>query len=60
MKERARLSKKGALVEAEVKKLEDEIKEYFLDKKTRVVKQGAHDHGDKFWDYRQEFISLMP
>jgi len=32
------LRKKSAQVEAEVKKLEDEIKEYFLDKKTRVIK----------------------
>ena len=33
-KERGRLRKKSALVEAEVKTLEDEIKEDFLDKKT--------------------------
>jgi hypothetical protein len=32
-KERVRLRKKSALMDAEVKKLEDEIKEDFLDKK---------------------------
>lgn len=38
-KERVRLRKKSALVEVEVKKLEDEIKEVFLDKKTRGCAQ---------------------
>jgi len=33
-----RLREKSALVEEEAKKLEDEIKEDFLDKKTRVIK----------------------
>jgi len=47
-------------VEAKVKKLEEEIKEYFLDKKTRVVKVGAHNHTDNFGDYRRELINLMP
>lgn len=51
---------KSALMEVEVKKLEDEIKENFLNKKTRVIKQGAHDHIDKLGDYHHEFISLMP
>ena len=37
-KERVWLRKKSALAEAEVKKLEDEIKEYFLNKKTTVIK----------------------
>lgn len=50
MKERVRLREKSALVEAEVKKLEDEIKKYFLDKKNRGIR-GAHDHIDEFWDY---------
>ena len=36
--ERVRLRNKSALVDAEVKKLEDEIKEYFLSKKTRVIR----------------------
>ena len=49
-KERVRLREKSTLVEVEVKKLEDEIKEDFLDKKTKVIKQGAHDHADKFED----------
>jgi len=44
----------------EVKKLDDEIKEYFLNKETRVIKQGVHDHADKFEHYRHELISLMP
>lgn len=47
-------------MEAEVKKLEDEIKEDFLDKNTKVIKQGVHDHVDEFWDYCRELISLMP
>ena len=37
-KERVRLREKSALVEVEVKKHEDEIKEYFLNKKTRMIK----------------------
>jgi len=47
-------------VEAKVKKLEDEIKEYFLDKKIRMIKQSANNHIDKFRDYHHELISLMP
>ena len=47
-------------MEEKFKKLEDEIKEDFLDKKTRVIKQGAHDHVDKFEEYRHELISMMP
>lgn len=54
------LREKSSLVEVEVKKLEDEIKEYFLDTKPRVIKQGAHDHINKFKDYRRELINLMP
>ena len=53
MKERVWLREKSALVEVEVKKLEEEIKKDFLDKKTMVIKQGAHDYGDEFWDYEQ-------
>lgn len=59
-KEKVQLRKKSSLIEAEVKKLEDKIKEDFLDKNTRVIKQGVHDHGDKFEDYCSELISLMP
>jgi len=36
--ERVRLRRKSALVEAEVKELEDEIRGVFLDKKTMVIK----------------------
>jgi len=38
MKEMMRLREKNALLEAEVKLLEDEIKKDFLDKKTMVIK----------------------
>ena len=51
MKERVRLREKSALVEVEVKKREDKIKKDFLDKKTRVIKQGAHNYVDEFEDY---------
>jgi len=60
VKERVRLREKCALVVVDVKKLEDEIKKDFLDKKTKVIKQGAHDYVDKFRDYHQELINLMP
>lgn len=59
-KERVRLRVKSSLVEVVVKKLEEEIKEDFLDKKTRVIKQGAHNHIGKFGDYCHELISMMP
>lgn len=58
--ERVRLRKKSALVDVEVKKLEDEIKEDFLTEKTRMVRQGVYDHADKFEHYCRELISLMP
>ncbi len=58
--ERVQLRKKSALVEAEVKKLKDTIKEDFLAKKTRMVRQGAFNHADKFENYHHELISLMP
>jgi len=48
------------LVEVEVKKLEDQIRDDFLDKKTMVTKQGVHDHANKLEDYYHELISLMP
>ena len=47
-------------MEVDVKKLEDEIKKDFIDKKTRVIKQGAHDYVDEFGDYHRELISSMP
>jgi len=34
-------------MDAEVKKMEDEIKKYFLCKNTKMVRQGACDHDDK-------------
>lgn len=43
-----------------IKKLEDEIRDEFLDKKTTVIKWGTHDHDDKLEDYHRELISLMP
>ena len=55
-----RLRDKITLVEAEVKKLEEEIKNDFLDKKIGVIKQGVHDYIDKFGDYHRDLISLMP
>jgi len=54
------LRKKSALVDAEVKKLQDKRKEYFLAKKTRMVRQGAYDHADRYENYCCELISLMP
>lgn len=35
-------------MDTEVKKLEDDIKEEFLAEKTRMVRQGAYEHTDKF------------
>ena len=40
--------------------VEDEIKEEFLAEKTRMIRQGAHDHTDKFENYHRELVSLMP
>ena len=51
--------KKSALVDVEVKKLENEIKEYFLGKNTRVIKQDVDDYNNKFEAYHHELISLM-
>ena len=47
-------------MDAEVKKLEDEIKEAFLVKKTRMVGQGTYDHTNRVEDYRCEIVSLLP
>jgi len=58
-KERVWLRNKSALMEAEVKKLENEIKKDFLDKKVRVPKQGAQDPSDRLENYQCEWISLM-
>ena len=48
------------MVDVEVKKLEDEIKDDFLAEKTRMVRQGAYDHTDKFDNYHRKLVSLMP
>jgi len=39
--ERVRLRKKSAMVGMEVKKMEDEIKGYFLGKNTKVIRHDA-------------------
>ncbi len=46
-KERVWLRKKSALMDAEVQKLKDEIKEVFIIEKPRMVRQGAYNHTDK-------------
>lgn len=48
------------MVEEEVKKLEGGMKRDFLDKRTVVIKWDANDCIDKFEDYHQDLISLMP
>lgn len=48
------------MMETEVKKLEDEIKEEFFVEESRMVRQGAYDHIDKFEHYRCELVSLLP
>lgn len=47
-------------MDVEVKKQEDEIKEEFLVKKPRVVRQGAYDHTEKLDNYCRELVSLLP
>lgn len=47
-------------MDTEVKKLEDKIKEDFLRKKTRVIRQDAYDHDGRFKAYYRKLISLMP
>jgi len=47
-------------MDAEVKKLEDVIKEALLIEKHRMVRQGAYDHTDKFEHYHREMVSLLP
>ena len=48
MNEKFLLREKSAMVEEEVKKLEEGIKRDFLDKNTVLIKQDAHDYIDKF------------
>lgn len=58
--EKVHLREKSAMAEEEVKKLEGGMKMDFLDKRTVVIKQDAHDYIDKFGDYHRDLISLMP
>jgi len=52
MKERFSLREKSAMMEEEVKKIEEGIKKDFLDKKSVVIKQDAQNYVEKFGDYR--------
>ena len=47
-------------VDLEVKKLGNEIKEAFLIKKPRMVRQGMYDHTNNLENYRRELVSLLP
>ena len=46
-------------MDAEVKKLENEIKEAIIVEKSRMVRQGAYSHIDKLESYRRELVSLL-
>lgn len=46
-------------MDAEVKKLENEIKEVFLIEKLRMARQGIYDHIDRLEDYCYELFGLM-
>jgi len=48
------------MMDIEGKKLEDEIKEAFLVKKPKVVRQGAYAHTNKLENYHRELVSLLP
>jgi len=58
-KERVCLRNKSALIEAEVKKMDSEIKKDFLNKKTGMPKQGANDPANRFEDYQCKLIRLI-
>jgi len=47
-------------MDAEVQKLEDEIKNEFLTEKTRMRRQGVYDHADKSENYHRKLVSLLP
>ena len=47
-------------MDAEIKKLENEIKEAFLIKKMRMARQGAYSHTEKLENYHHELVSLLP
>lgn len=48
------------MMDVEVKKLEDEMKEAFFVEEPRMVGQGAYNHTDKFEHYCCELVSLLP
>lgn len=47
-------------MDTEVKKLENEMKEAFLDEKPRMARQGMYSHTDKLESYHRELVSLLP
>ena len=47
-------------MDAKVNKLEDEIKEAFLIKTSRVVRKCVYNHIDKLENYRRELVILLP
>lgn len=59
-KDQVWLREKSDLMDAEVKKLENQIKQEFLVEKLRLVRQGAYDHVDKLEDYCLKLVSLLP
>lgn len=48
------------MLDAEVKKLEDEIKDVFFVKEPRMVRHSAYNHTDKFEHYHRELVNLLP
>lgn len=59
-KDQVWLREKSALMDAEVKKFENKIKEAILIKKLRMVRQCVYNHTDKLEDDRHELVSLRP
>lgn len=51
MNVRIQLMEKSAMMEAEVKKLEERIQQDFLDKKTMVIKKEVPDFVDEIRSY---------
>jgi len=60
MKEKVLLREESSMAEEEVKKMEEGIKRNFLDKKVVVIQQDVRDYDDKFGEYHQNLINLMP
>ena len=46
-------------MDAEAKKLENEIKEALLNNKPRMIRQGAYDHTKELEDHRRELVRLL-